>query len=130
MRNTAKKRHDGKVPCRGIGKFRVIESKFFKKHHTLRVPVGIVNVIAQTKGTLVFVTNSPSLPLCRNSNFKNIAQEVEKIMPELVSEDTWVDGTKRKFLSTEKMVPFIVAAMKEQQIEIDKLKAKLEHLGQ
>lgn len=49
-------------------------------------------------------------------------------MPELVSVDTWVDGTKRKFLSTKKMIPFIVAAIKEQQVEIDKLKAKLERL--
>lgn len=58
-----------------------------------------------------------------------IAQEVEEIIPELVSIDTWIDGSKRKFLSTEKMVPFIVAAIQEQQLEIDKLKAKLEQLG-
>lgn len=57
-----------------------------------------------------------------------IAQEVEKIIPDLVSIDTWIDGTKRKFLSTEKMVPFIVAAIKEQQREIDYLKARLERL--
>lgn len=64
----------------------------------------------------------------KDQEYGFIAQEVEKIMPELVSVDTWVDGTKRKFLSTEKMVPFIVAAIQEQQTEIDKLKAKLEHL--
>lgn len=55
-----------------------------------------------------------------------IAQEVEKIMPDLVSMDTWVDGTERKFLSTQKMVPFLVAAIQEQQAEIDKLRAEIE----
>lgn len=64
----------------------------------------------------------------KDQEYGFIAQEVEKIMPELVSVDTWVDGTRRKFLSTEKMIPFIVAAIKEQQVEIDRLKAKLERL--
>lgn len=55
-----------------------------------------------------------------------IAQEVEKIIPDLVSMDTWVDGTERKFLSTQKMVPFLVAAIQEQQVEIDRLRAAIE----
>lgn len=55
-----------------------------------------------------------------------IAQEVEEIIPDLVSLDTWVDGTERKFLSTQKMVPFLVAAIQEQQAEIDKLRSEIE----
>lgn len=54
-----------------------------------------------------------------------IAQEVEKILPDLVTNDTWLDGTERKFLATYKMIPYLVAAIQEQQIQIEELKAQL-----
>lgn len=43
-----------------------------------------------------------------------IAQEVEKIFPEMVTEEKWQDGTDRKFLSVGEMTPHIVEAIKEQ----------------
>jgi hypothetical protein len=51
-----------------------------------------------------------------------IAQEVEKIIPELVNEGVWEDGTNRKFLTASGMMPYVVAALKEQQAQIDRLK--------
>jgi hypothetical protein len=54
-----------------------------------------------------------------------IAQEVEKILPELVSLSSWEDGTKRKFLSTKEMIPQLVAAIQEQQKQIDELQKKV-----
>jgi len=54
-----------------------------------------------------------------------IAQEVEQVIPDLVSLDTWEDGTERKFLSTKEMIPYLVAAIQEQQREIDELRSKL-----
>lgn len=37
-----------------------------------------------------------------------IAQEVETVLPELVSEGTWTDNTQRKFLNTGDMIPYLV----------------------
>lgn len=54
-----------------------------------------------------------------------IAQEVEDILPELVSVDSWDDGTRRKFLSTKEMIPYLVVAIQEQQKQIDELKERL-----
>lgn len=55
-----------------------------------------------------------------------IAQEVEKLFPDLVETKQWEDGTLRKFLSTNDIVPYLIAAMKEQQRQITELKKKLE----
>lgn len=55
-----------------------------------------------------------------------IAQEVEKLFPDLVEVKPWKDGTQRKFLSTNDIVPYLIAAMKEQQRQITELKKKLE----
>lgn len=54
-----------------------------------------------------------------------IAQEVEHVIPGLVSLDTWDDGTERKFLSTKEMIPYLVAAVQEQQKEIEELRSHL-----
>ena len=55
-----------------------------------------------------------------------IAQEVEKVLPSLVYVDTWEDGTARKFLSTKDMIPYLVAAVQEQQKQIEALSSQLE----
>lgn len=54
-----------------------------------------------------------------------IAQEVEEILPQLVSLNTWEDGTERKFLSTKEMIPYLVAAVQEQQKQINELRKRL-----
>lgn len=53
-----------------------------------------------------------------------VAQEVEQILPSLVSVALWEDGSERKFLSTKEMIPFLVAAIQEQQAQIDALRVK------
>lgn len=57
-----------------------------------------------------------------------IAQEVEKIFPDLVELNEWEDGTPRKFLSTNDMTPYLVAALKEQQEQIAQLRDRLSKL--
>jgi hypothetical protein len=47
-----------------------------------------------------------------------VAQEVGLVMPELVRDGTWIDGTTRKFLSTGGMIPYLVGAIKEQHLLI------------
>lgn len=54
-----------------------------------------------------------------------VAQEVEKVLPDLVYLDSWEDGTERKFLSTKEMVPYLVAAIQEQQQQIESLRKEL-----
>lgn len=55
-----------------------------------------------------------------------VAQELEKELPDLVYTDVWVDGTKRKFISSQALLPYLVAAIQELQSEIDDLKSQLE----
>ena len=53
-----------------------------------------------------------------------IAQEVEKIMPELVRDNS--NGYKA--VKYEKLVPLLIESIKDQQKQIDELKKKLEEL--
>ena len=55
-----------------------------------------------------------------------VAQEVEEVLPQLVSLNTWEDGTERKFLSTKEMIPYLVAAVQEQQKQINELRERLD----
>lgn len=57
-----------------------------------------------------------------------IAQEVEKVFPDLVEMKEWEDGTPRKFLSTNDMMPYLITALKEQQAQIAYLQDKLSKL--
>ncbi len=59
------------------------------------------------------------------SEYGFIAQEVEEILPDLVSLGFWKDGSKRKFLSTKEMIPYLVAAVQEQQAQIEELRARI-----
>lgn len=55
-----------------------------------------------------------------------VAQEVEKVLPDLVYMDSWDDGSERKFLSTKEMIPYLVSAIQEQQKQIEILQKKLD----
>lgn len=55
-----------------------------------------------------------------------IAQEVEKVFPDLATTKEWIDGSHRKFLSTKALIPYLVKAFKEQQQQIDALHHRLD----
>jgi len=55
-----------------------------------------------------------------------IAQDVEQVFPELVSEDH--NGYKR--IDYEKLTPILLAAIKEQQVQIDELRIRLSEIQQ
>jgi len=57
-----------------------------------------------------------------------IAQEVEKQLPDLVSNAAWKDGTIKKHLSTGDLMPYLVDAIKEQQTQIEELKQAIRKL--
>lgn len=50
-----------------------------------------------------------------------IAQEVAKVMPELVTDGKWIDGSTRKFLQTAGMTPYIVGAIQELNANLESL---------
>jgi len=61
-----------------------------------------------------------------------IAQEVEEIFPDLVSEEVWQgdetiqgDGSMRKHIASADLVPYLVSAVIEQQKQIDMLKKQI-----
>lgn len=64
----------------------------------------------------------------RGIQYGFVAQEVETILPDLVSEEQWVDGTTRKFLAADKITPLLVAALQEQQKQIDDLRQEVKKL--
>lgn len=52
-----------------------------------------------------------------------LANEVEAIMPEIVTDSIDIEGEKYKTVCYEKIVPLLIEAIKEQQKQIDELKA-------
>lgn len=54
-----------------------------------------------------------------------IAQEVEKVFPNLVTTTRGKDGISRKFLSTKGLLPYLVKALGEQQEQINTLHRKI-----
>jgi len=58
-----------------------------------------------------------------------IAQEVEQIFPDMVQDGTWRDGSIRKHLDVRDMMPYLVEAVKEQQVQIDLLENRIKKLA-
>lgn len=57
-----------------------------------------------------------------------IAQEVEKIFPDLVVTKKWKDGSTRKFLLSKGLLPYLVKALEEQQRQIEQLETRISKL--
>ena len=47
-----------------------------------------------------------------------IAQDVQAQFPDLVHEDTWIDGSTKLFLNTGGLMPYVVGAVKELNIKV------------
>jgi hypothetical protein len=62
--------------------------------------------------------------------FGFIAQEVEKVIPHLIGAKEWHDGTSKKYIHTGDLIPYLVSAIQEQQVQIEKLQQSLEKLEQ
>ena len=54
-----------------------------------------------------------------------IAQDVEKILPELVSDQEGEDGKVYKHVATGDILPYLVATIRELQDQIDDLRGEL-----
>ena len=54
-----------------------------------------------------------------------IADEVQEIMPELVIDITELDGSVYKTVDYTKIIPLLIEAIKEQQIQIEELQTKI-----
>lgn len=52
-----------------------------------------------------------------------IAQEVAEQFPNLVSDQTWIDGSTRKFLNMGGLMPYTVGAIKELNVKVENLAA-------
>jgi hypothetical protein len=85
------------------------------------IPAGLKQVLALRPVSWRWKTAKPG----KNTEHGFVAQQVEKVLPELVYLDTWEDGTERKFLSTKEMVPYLVAAIQEQQEQIENLRKEV-----
>ncbi len=57
-----------------------------------------------------------------------IAQDVEKIFPDLIEEKEWEDGSIRKHMSAYDLIPYLTQALKEQQAQIAELQQQLKSL--
>ncbi len=90
--------------------------------------VDLPNVLEQVLALRPVTWSWKDKSLGNTRKYGFIAQEVEKIMPDLVYKDTWIDGTERKFISTKELLPYLTAAIKEQQRQIDELKTRITSL--
>lgn len=87
------------------------------------------NITTQVEGEAPVI----QIPEQKTTNVGFIAQEVEAIIPTVVHQDnirmsTMAEGEFLKNISYEKLVPHLVAAMKEQQATIEALTARIEAL--
>lgn len=57
-----------------------------------------------------------------------LADQVEAVMPEIVTESIEIDGERYKTVAYDKLVPVLIEAIKVQQAQIDALMAKVEGL--
>ena len=57
-----------------------------------------------------------------------LADQVETVMPEIVSDSIEIEGEKYKTVAYEKLVPLLIEAVKAQQIQLDQQKAEIEQL--
>ena len=53
-----------------------------------------------------------------------IAQEVEKVLPELVNETTYPNGDSYKGVATSDLIPYLIKSIQERQLRINKLENK------
>ena len=71
----------------------------------------------------------PDMHDSKDLQYGFIAQEVEDVIPNLVTEGTWRDGSTKKFLNVHDMVPYLVEAIREQQIQIASLQTELDKVA-
>lgn len=64
----------------------------------------------------------------KNLKYGFIAQEVEEVLPDLISEEAWQgddtvkgDGTLKKHIAINKMTPYLVGAVQHQNAQITQL---------
>lgn len=88
------------------------------KKNVVNVDDVLARVLALRPVTWNWKTDNGGAPL----KYGFIAQEVEELFPDLVEVREWTDGTQRKFLSTNDLLPYLVAAIKEQQDQIEELR--------
>ncbi len=93
------------------------------KKNIVHVDDVLARVLALQPITWNWRTEEDTAPL----KYGFIAQEVEEVFPDLVQLKEWEDGTLRKFLSTNDLIPYLVAAIKEQQAELEDLRGQIEN---
>lgn len=69
-----------------------------------------------------------SLKLPRGLQYGLIAQDVEKILPEIIGHIPTGQGSSYKGINYQSLIPILISGMKEQQSEIDNLKIELKKL--
>lgn len=63
-----------------------------------------------------------------NLDYGILADQVESVMPEIVTDSIEIDGKKYKTVAYEKLIPVLIEALKEQQKQIDALNRRFEQL--
>jgi len=65
------------------------------------------------------------LQMADNIQYGLIAQEVEKILPELITKLRMTESTPYKSVNYNALIPILIEAIKQQQKEIDEFKRRL-----
>jgi len=75
-----------------------------------------------------FLWKDESIMLSKSKQLGLIAQEVEKVIPEVVREQDRTGDEKFKIVDYDKLVPLLIEGIKEQQKQIDSLKEQIKEL--
>jgi len=129
--------------------FLISDRNLKKNINPLNDAMSIINQLNPVSFNFKDLVNYPNLP--KRIQFGLIAQDVEKIVPELVNETVVVSGLQEvdvfndknevigktkdrlpdktyKAVNYDQLVPFLIKAIQEQQVQIDSLKADIEIL--
>lgn len=71
------------------------------------------------------LTTFPDYGFPKGTQYGLIAQEVEKVLPDYVTEVSFPDGKRFKTVNYIGLIPILLQSNKEQQAEIEQLKAKI-----
>lgn len=91
-------------------------------------PIGILNKL--DGGTFNWKYNIPHIEAKAGKlDYGILADQVESVMPEIVSESIEIDGEKYKTVDYSKLVPLLIESVKTLSTEVEILKSKLEQIG-
>jgi len=106
--------------------FGISDERLKKDHTEISNSLALINQLQPLKYTFRAAENA-SLNLPKNLQYGLFAQDVEQVLPNLISEFEMHNGEQYKSVNYQGLISILVAAMQEQQDEIESLKESIDN---